>query len=473
MRSRGCCGVLTALLLVIPLLVHGAWRSEGPFVAAIEAVAVDQKNPDLIYAATPAGGVWRSDDAGRNWTLPGDELVSRNVRWIEVDPGNPAILWAGLEAREGSGLWRSLDRGKTWAGVKVDKFSFALGQRIAFSASNPRLIFVPATNLHFRTTDGGKTWQSFRVPGQDVYAFAIHPQNPNIVYAGGRGSEQNMSRSQDGGKTWRSFGEGLPKDRSLKSLYLSAASPSTLLAHSGFGQLHKSTDGGATWAELNLGLRGTEEIYSLGIDPHDPQTLLAATKKGLRKSTNAGAAWRSAGKGLGDYVCKGLAFHSQQKGVVYAGTSGTGFFKSSDGGETFAPLGQGLAAGWVEKVYAPASGTGPIFAQLSVGLFRRDGPASWTEIQAPFSSGETVKIDGIVFDRDSKRTYAHKASSWWRSDDGGRSWSKGEAPAAGMMSMLRGKVSDPQFHLGKRRRNKGMRQFCCQEKKKKEIGRGL
>ena len=446
MRSRCCCGVLAALLLVIPMLVHAAWRSEGPFVAAIEEVAVDKTNPDSIYAATSAGGVWRSDDAGQTWTLPGDEMVSRNVRWIEVDPGNPATLWAGIEAREGSGLWRSPDRGKTWASVKVDQFSFALGQRIAFSASNPRLIFVPSTNLHFRSADSGKTWQSFRVPGQDVYAFAIHPQNPNIVYAGGRGSEHNMSRSQDGGKTWRPFGEGLPKDSSIKGLHLSAASPSTLLAHSGFGRLHKSTDGGATWTELELGLRGTEEIYSLEIDPHDPQTLLAATKQGLRKSTNAGATWRSAGAGLGDYLCKGLAFHPQQKGVVYAGTSGTGLFKSIDGGETFEPLGKGMAAGWTEKVYAPSSGMGPIFAQLSVGLFRMDGPASWTEIQAPFSPGETAKIDGIVFDRDSpKRIYAHKASSWWRSDDAGRSWSKGEVPPASMMNMLRGKLSEPQF----------------------------
>jgi len=446
MRSRRCYGVLAALLLVIPMLGHAAWRSEGPFVATIEEVAVDKTNPDSIYVATSAGGVWRSDDAGQTWTLPGDEMVSRNVTWIKVDPGNPATLWAGIEARGGSGLWRSPDRGKTWAGVRVDQFSFALGQRIAFSASNPRIIFVPSTNLHFRTADSGKTWQSFRVPGQDVYAFAIHPQNPNIVYAGGRGSGHNLSRSQDGGKTWRPFGEGLLKDSSIKSLHLSAASPSTLLARSGFGRLHQSTDGGATWAELDLGLRGTEEIFSLEIDPHDPRTLLAATKQGLRKSSNAGATWRSAGTGLGGFLGQGLAFHPQQKGVVYAGTSGTGLFKSIDGGETFAPLGKGLAAGWAEKVYAPSSGMGPTFAQLSVGFFRMDGPASWTEIQAPFSPGETAKIDGMVFDRDSpKRIYVHKASSWWRSDDGGRVWSKVEVPQTSMKDMLRGKFSEPQF----------------------------
>lgn len=446
MRSRVCYGVLVVLVLAIPMLARPAWRSDGPFVATIVDVAVDKTKPDAIYVATSAGGVWRSDDAGQTWTLPGDEMVSRDVKWIEVDPGNPATLWAGIEARGSSGLWRSPDRGKTWANVKVDRFSFAVGQPIAFAASDPRIIYVPSTNLHFKSADSGKTWESFRVSNQDVYAFAIHPQNPRIVYAGGRGSEHNMSRSQDEGKTWRPFGEGLPKDSSIKDLRISVASPSTIIACSRFGRMHKSTDGGATWSELELGLRGTEDIYSLEIDPHDPQTLLAATKQGLRKSINAGATWSSAGAGLGGYLCKGLAFHPARKGTVYAGTAGTGFFKSIDGGETFEPLVKGMAAGWTEKVYAPSSGMGPILVQLSVGLFRMDVPASWTEIQAPFSPGETAKIDGIVFDRDSpKKIYAHKASSWWRSDDAGRGWSKVEVPRASMRNMLKGKLSEPQF----------------------------
>ena len=77
MRSRCCSGLLAALLLVIPMLGLAAWRSEGPFVAAIGDLAVDKTKPDSIYAATSAGGVWRSDDAGQTWTLPGDGMVSQ------------------------------------------------------------------------------------------------------------------------------------------------------------------------------------------------------------------------------------------------------------------------------------------------------------------------------------------------------------------------------------------------------------
>jgi photosystem II stability/assembly factor-like uncharacterized protein len=445
-RSWRRCRVLVAVLLAFPAVAAAAWRSEGPFVATIADVAVDASQPDTIYVATSGGGVWRSDDGGQTWVLPGDGMVSRSVRWIEVDPLNPATLWAGIEIMGGSGFWRSPDRGKTWASVRVDPTtSSAVGQPIAFAASKPGVIFVPSTNLHYRSADGGKTWQSFRVPGQDAYAFAVDPKNANVVWAGGRGTEHHLSRSQDGGKTWKAFGEGLPQN-SIKLLRVASTTPATLYAVIGFGNLHRSTDGGATWNELELGLRGTDELFDLQIDPHDPKTLLAATKGGLRASVDGGDTWRSAGAGTGGYLVHGIAFHPAKKGTVYAGAAGDGFFRSTDGGENFEPFGKGMAAGWTERIYAPASGPGPVFAQLSVGLFRMDGPGAWTEIQEPFKEGGPAKIDGIVFDRESpKKVFAHDSSSWWRSEDAGRSWSKPEMKGPSMKDMLKGNLTGPQF----------------------------
>src|SRR5262249_58802644 len=110
------------------------------------------------------------------------------------------------------GRWRWTDRGKTWSPVRPEKgSSYILDQPLAFAASNPSIIYAPSTNLHYRSADGGKTWESFRVPDQDAYAFAIDPKNPKIIYAGGRGSEHQMRRSTDGGATWKPVGAGLPE----------------------------------------------------------------------------------------------------------------------------------------------------------------------------------------------------------------------------------------------------------------------
>ncbi len=433
-------------VLLLAFQAHAAWRSEGPFLGAVVDVAIDPVSPETIYAATAAGGVWRSDDRGQHWMLPGDDMVSRPVEWIEVDPGTPATLWAGVHNPGNAGLWRSLDRGKSWAPVRPDKFSFILDQRLAFAPSNPKIIYAPSTNLHYRSADGGKTWESFRVDGQDAYAFAIDPKNPKIIYAGGRGTEHQMRKSSDGGKTWKPVGEGLP-DRSIKRLAIPRERPSTVYVAMGFGQLFKTENGGDTWTQLDVGLTGTEDLFSLDLDPHDPDTLFAGTENGLRKSTDGGESWSTVGGGLDNWYCKGVAFHPKNIGTVYAGTTGKGFFVSNDGGETFTPSSNGLGAGWTEKLFAPSAGAGPIFAQLSVGLYRQDGPGAWTEIQAPFKPGEAAKIDGVLFDRQSAKTvYAHDGGRWWRSDDAGRAWRAVEVPQPGMRDMMKGKISGPSFN---------------------------
>ena len=432
------------LLLVSP--VDAAWRSEGPFLGAVVDVAIDPTNPNTIYAATGSGGVWRSDDGGQTWTLPGDGMVNRSIEWIEVDPGNPSMIWAAIDNTGGPGLWRSPDRGKTWGYPRPDATSYMLGQPIAFAPSNPSIIYAPSTNLHYRSSDGGKTWESFRVPGQDAYAFAIDPKNPKVIYAGGRGSSHQMRRSSDGGKTWKAVGPGLP-ERSIKLISIPREAPSTIYVTSGFGDLYKSEDGGDSWTQLDLGLQGTDKLFSLDLDPHDPLTLLAGTENGLRKSTDGGESWSTVGGGLGNWFCKGVAFHPKQKGIVYAGTTGKGFFKSTDGGETFKPSSTGLAAGWSKKLYAPAGGAGPVFVQLGVGLYRQDGPGAWTELQAPFDPGKDVEIDGVLFDRQSpKRIYAHDNARWWRSEDAGRSWHEEKVPEPSMRDMMKGKLSGPSFN---------------------------
>lgn len=442
MSRLGLAIAVVLLLLVSP--VDAAWRSEGPFVGAVVDVAIDPLNPDTLYAAAGSGGVWRSDDGGEHWTLPGDALVNRSVEWIETDPGNPGTVWAAVENLGGPGLWRSQDRGKTWAIVDPKDIAYIIGQPIAFAASNPAIVYAPSTNLHYRSSDGGKKWESFRVPGQDAYAFAIDPKNPKIVYAGGRGTEHQMSRSDDGGKTWKPVGPGLPV-ASVKLMAIPREEPATIYVSFGSSTLFKSDDGGASWTELDLGL-GSDDIFSIDLDPHDPLTLLVGTEDGLRRTTDGGASWNEVGGGLGRWYCKGVAFHPKQKDTVYAGTTGKGFFKSTDGGETFTPMSSGLAAGWSQKIYAPPAGSGPVFAQLGVGLYRQDGPGAWTELQAPFAPGKTVEIDGVLFDRQSpKRIYAHEGASWWRSEDAGRSWEAIEIPQPSMRDMMKGKLSSPSF----------------------------
>lgn len=277
-----------SLAVLVPAAASAAWRAEGPALGNVGQIAFAPSHPDTAYAATNGGGVWRSEDGGQSWSLPGDEMTSRQLVWIAVDPADAKSIWAGVEGGDVA-VWRSTDSGATWKPLGGSYSGGAgrmqpVGQPVAFAPTQPKTIYLPSTNLHYRSDDGGKSWRDFRVPNQDAYVIAVNPKDPKIVYAGGRGDSLNLARSSDGGKTWKQTGVGLGKN-SLKVLLIDPTEPTTLYAAGGtFTTIFRSTDSGDSWTELTLPVGGTSDFYSLAIDPTSGKTLWAATESGLFRS---------------------------------------------------------------------------------------------------------------------------------------------------------------------------------------------
>jgi len=426
---------------------EAAWRAEGPPVGNVGQVAFAPSQPERVYAATSGGGVWRSDDGGQSWSLPGDGLTGRSLRWIAVDPVDPASVWAGVEGGT-SAVWRSTDGGASWkplGGSVSGGVLQPVGQPVAFAPSQPKTIYLPSTNLHYRSDDGGKSWSTFRVGNQDAYVIAVNPMDPKIVYAGGRGTSLNLARSADGGKTWKPTGVGLGKN-SLKVLLVDPGTPTTLYAAGGtFTTIFKSTDSGDNWSELTLPVGGTSDLFSLSIDPKNGQVLWAATQSGLLKTSDGGATWSESDRGLGRYLAKSVAFDPRDSSHLVAGTGGSGIYQSRDGGASWSPSGSGFSGGWTKALWG-APGSAAIFAQLSVGLFRNDGQGSWSEVSEPFAAGKSADIDGILFDSGSAQSlYAFDTSKYWHSTDGGRRWQEVEQKGPSMKDMMKGNTESAQF----------------------------
>jgi photosystem II stability/assembly factor-like uncharacterized protein len=451
------CPMRTAVRVLLPsfvlfVLSHpalAAWRAEGPYLGVVNDLSVDPSNPSVVYAATSSGGVWRSDDGGATWALPGGDLTSRKMNWVEVDPTNAATVWAGEDDPGEPALWRSTDRGATWklvqGPVKGELNSMQpVGQRIAFAPSQPSLILVPSTNLHYRSNDGGKTWTDFRVPGQDAYAFAIDPKDAKILYAGGRGEKHQFSRSQDGGKTWKAAGAGLP-ETSIKILTVDSRAPETLYAVSGFGDLWRSRDRGDNWEQIASPVEGTDDITNFAVDPTDANVLWAANENGLSRSDDGGETWHESDRGMGRYVCRDVAFDPRKPGAMLAATAGNGVYRSADGGSSWKASREGLAAGWVTRIYVPPL-AGPWFAQASVGLYRH-GDGGWTEIQAPFTDKDEAELDGMLFESaNPKAAWAFATAKAWRSADGGTTWRELEKKEIGLRDMMKGNMETEQFN---------------------------
>jgi len=310
---------LTAVLAVFPSFQLGAQdapkgptpfealklRSIGPAAGGrVARVAGVPGDPQTYYAATSAGGVWKSVDGGISWRPIFDGQPISSIGSIAVAPSNPNVIYVGSgEANirgnvgAGNGIYKSTDAGKTW--VQVWKQEGQIGTMVV-DPTNPEVAFAAVLGHAFgpnrergvlRTRDGGRNWQFVLRKDPDTGAsdVALDPSNPSIVFAGlwqarrrpwdlqsgGPGSGLYVSR--DGGDSWKQLtGKGLP-DGIWGKVGVGVA-PSDgrrvyALIEAEQGGLFRSDDGGESWkrASPHHVLRQRAWYYTtLTIDPSDP-----------------------------------------------------------------------------------------------------------------------------------------------------------------------------------------------------------
>src|SRR6476620_7955652 len=156
------------------------WRQVGPFrggrALAIEGVP---NEPNTFYFGAVAGGVWKTTDAGANWTPIFDKEDISSIGALAVAPSDHNVIYAGTgeaavrgNTTYGTGVYKSIDAGNTWKNVGL-KDTRQIGALIVHP-QNPDVVLVAALGHAFgpnnergifRTTDGGKTWT--KVLGKD------------------------------------------------------------------------------------------------------------------------------------------------------------------------------------------------------------------------------------------------------------------------------------------------------------------
>src|SRR5579864_9163314 len=264
-----------------------SWRPAGAGLpSGVMSLAVDPRRPRTVYAtsdfANPeAPGFFRSTDGGASWSVWGAGLPDGSVDAVAVSPTTPGLLYAGT-----FGVYRSINGGASWTAGGPGP------ERVSGLAIEPRsgALYAAATNGIFKSLDRGRTWsRQFDLATTTV---AIDPATPQDVYAGGF----DLLRSTDGGAHWRPANVDLQVASSVMAIapvpgarglvYAGAADPI------GFtGALYKSTDHGASWAVSGRGLVD-RSVVSVAVDPAAPSTLYAGDlNQVVFKSTDGGLHW--------------------------------------------------------------------------------------------------------------------------------------------------------------------------------------
>ncbi len=266
-------------------------------------------NPNVYFAATASGGVWKSEDGGLSWKSVFDDQPVSSIGSIAIAPSDPNVVYVGSgeanirgNVAAGNGIYKSTDGGKTWNHVWVQEGQIGT---MAVHPKDPDIAFAAVLGHAFgpnpergvyRTTNGGKTWKRVLEKDADTGAsdVALDPSNPNIVFAGlwqarrrpwemtsgGPGSSLWVSR--DGGDTWKQLtGNGLPEG--IWGKIGVAVAPSDgrrvyAIIEAEKGGLFRSDDGGENWelASANRELRQRPWYYStLTVSPVNPDEVWA------------------------------------------------------------------------------------------------------------------------------------------------------------------------------------------------------
>lgn len=165
-----------------------------------------------------------------------------------------------------------------------------------------------------------------------VMAVAFHPTDPLIMFAGAPAG--GVWKSTDGGLTWSPKTDQLPT-LGISSIVFDSSNPQTIYAGTGDRDANdspgmgviKSTDGGETWDFANTGM---EDVTVNAMRFYAPlHQVWAATTDGLFVSTDDGVTWTSTGPNTGNI--KDFEMHPENDQILYCTSSGK-FFRSIDGG---------------------------------------------------------------------------------------------------------------------------------------------
>lgn len=329
---------LLLLVLLVSLFFLGCNRGDP-----IVVIQLHPKNPAIIYVATN-DYIYKSRDGGQTWSNLSQGMSHSRVIAMAVDPVYPATIYAGTK---GDAVYKSHDGGQRWTSMRSgldDATISSVVNQFVFDPFDSNHIFLATTMGVFETKSGGGNWTK-RMEGMKevlmVVSLAMDPTRPAILYAGTSGG---VYKTVNEGTRWEKVNNGLvPPDiikssRALNvtSIQVDAFEPETAYAATLSG-LYKTTDGAKSWVRIGESL-SDQMIIAMILDRNRKGVVYITGRDGVHRSQDGGMTWTTLNKGLATTNVRSIAQSAIDPDVFYAGTNGSGLYRSRDAGEVWEPL---------------------------------------------------------------------------------------------------------------------------------------
>jgi hypothetical protein len=331
------------------------WDVGGPYSigAPVYAMAFDQRQGRRRLWWAQQSFQWgtvlcSSDDYGRTVTEPTtysvkfpveSQMTLKNI-W-QITPGrddDPDTLYCGVEP---AALFESHDAGKSWSPVEgllnhphrpkwvPGGGGMCLHTIVPDPANAKRMIIAISTAGAYRTDDGGATWQArnngvraeflpdkYPEFGQCVHKIVQHGARPERLFLQ---NHWGLYRSDDAGNSWKDIANGVPSDFGFcmathphdpDTVYIvPIESDQYRCTPEGKLRVYRTQNAGERWEPLTRGLpqkNAMETILrdSLATDTCDPAGVYFGTRSGkVYGSSDGGNSWQAIVEGLPAVVC--------------------------------------------------------------------------------------------------------------------------------------------------------------------------
>jgi ligand-binding sensor domain-containing protein len=386
----------TGIFRFVSQLEQIGWQqiNSGLTNLQIQALTLDANHH--LYAGTQ-NGVFRSIDHGQTWELTSKGLTTLNIQTLS--PVGSKSLFAGTA----SGIFRFDHDAKQWqavnAGLVYLNVRSIATQRYQANSDTPILFVGTLEGGVFRSDNNGDTWLPTSLAVTDVQALAVKPNSP-VLFAGTL--RQGIFYSDNNGFSWQPITDIRSGIGTLSSQGTTVIGKNTTFADLEPGDTINVNDQSRTVLTLdrencqltidlpfrpdplsdqsftiNTGLT-SRNITAIAIAPNN--TIFAGTAgSGIFRSRDQGNRWQPVNENLSDLEIRCLQI--TEAGHILAGTASTGVFRSLDEGDSWLPVNLNLTSTDVRSLLVVENPDSQITTLYAGGIGILKSPETFSTVE--------------------------------------------------------------------------------------------